>query len=300
MKKKYSCKLDVCISDNNSLDSTQEVIASSKILFEFNDWKNKENIGFSGNVEKLIDMARGSWILIFGDDDEIIEENIDPLMSILETSTSDTCFMIPALNMDSEKGSWLSELVPGVYPPIKMRSLILRNGISKFGFIGCHVFHRDLLVGSLKIPLYYSVHWIHLSYWWQHLILGGDYRFENLPLARLTNKYSTHARYKPQTWQKLWFQRIVNFYNISKLRRSSLAIWYLVFAREIISVSQFKEWLRFYAKNPRTAKLRLLAIQNEFLDKSSEQIAIRALFFLLFVVFAILKKLRFECLTRAH
>ncbi len=65
---------EIIVSDNASTDDTEEVVK------EFKDqrikyFKNKENLGFSGNIKNCFSRSSGKYIFTLGDDDLILNQN---------------------------------------------------------------------------------------------------------------------------------------------------------------------------------------------------------------------------------
>src|SRR3989344_5068283 len=64
---------EILILDNNSKDKTEEVVKSyrdERIKYH----RNKRNIGWIKNVEKGVNLAKGEYIILQGDDDYLISE----------------------------------------------------------------------------------------------------------------------------------------------------------------------------------------------------------------------------------
>ena len=59
---------EINISDNASTDATKHVASKYDVNYQC----NKENIGYSGNIEVLLRSAKGHYIVILGDDDEFL------------------------------------------------------------------------------------------------------------------------------------------------------------------------------------------------------------------------------------
>lgn len=65
---------EIIVSDNASTDDTEKVVK------EFKDkrikyFKNKENLGFSGNIKNCFSRSSGKYIFTLGDDDLILNQN---------------------------------------------------------------------------------------------------------------------------------------------------------------------------------------------------------------------------------
>lgn len=63
---------ELIISDNASTDDTQQVL-SSRTSQQIRYFRNKKNIGWIGNIQNAIDHAKGTYILLHGDDDFIFD-----------------------------------------------------------------------------------------------------------------------------------------------------------------------------------------------------------------------------------
>ncbi len=65
---------EIIVSDNNSTDNTRKVVESfgeKRIVYS----KNSENVGSLSNIQKVILMAQGKYIITHGDDDVILFSN---------------------------------------------------------------------------------------------------------------------------------------------------------------------------------------------------------------------------------
>lgn len=84
-------KVEICISDNNSIDGTEEMIneiASNtkiKILFSKNDF----NVGFDKNILKVVGLSTAKYIWLFGSDDHLIEGSLNKMLYHIEKNESD-------------------------------------------------------------------------------------------------------------------------------------------------------------------------------------------------------------------
>jgi glycosyltransferase involved in cell wall biosynthesis len=65
---------EIVVSDNCSTDSTNEIVRSLKDR-RIKYFKNKKNIGSTGNLRKAIGRGQGNYIFIHGDDDFLLEKN---------------------------------------------------------------------------------------------------------------------------------------------------------------------------------------------------------------------------------
>lgn len=83
--------IEIIIGDNASTDNTYDIVQKfQKIDSRIKYYKNEINLGYSGNCNKLISMAKGDYVAIYHSDDiydlkivekevEVLEANIDLL-----------------------------------------------------------------------------------------------------------------------------------------------------------------------------------------------------------------------------
>lgn len=82
----FKGKVEICVSNNGSTDDTREVVLNFQKkypgLIRYNE--NKENTGFDRNMLKSMDMAEGSFVWTFGDDDKMIENCLSEVFRFIE------------------------------------------------------------------------------------------------------------------------------------------------------------------------------------------------------------------------
>ncbi|MGL5056658.1 MAG: glycosyltransferase family 2 protein [Fusobacteriaceae bacterium] len=84
----FKDKIEILVSDNCSVDKTQELLEKfqkiskdKKINFKFS--KNNENLGSDGNFLKLINESKGKFCWIFGDDEFLLSSGLEKIMPLL-------------------------------------------------------------------------------------------------------------------------------------------------------------------------------------------------------------------------
>lgn len=79
-------EIEVIVSDNASTDGTAEVVKEYVAKYDFIRYsRNKNNLGYAGNITKLTDMAAGRFIHFMGDDDFYAEKGLKKLLGILKS-----------------------------------------------------------------------------------------------------------------------------------------------------------------------------------------------------------------------
>lgn len=100
-------KIEICISNNNSSDNTQEVAMGFKEkypdIIKYN--RNRENLGVERNILKVIEMSRGEFIWLFGDDDLIVESGLKDVIDFIK----ENCQKNTALIALKEKSYFVDE-----------------------------------------------------------------------------------------------------------------------------------------------------------------------------------------------
>jgi abequosyltransferase len=82
--KPHEALVEVIISDNCSLDNTAEIIQNyASKGFNFRYVLNEENIGVDRNFAQCFTLATGKYVLIFGDDDILLDGAIDSIIPVL-------------------------------------------------------------------------------------------------------------------------------------------------------------------------------------------------------------------------
>ncbi|MGL5964197.1 MAG: glycosyltransferase family 2 protein, partial [Fusobacteriaceae bacterium] len=84
----FKDKIEILVSDNCSIDNTQELLKrfqkiseDKKINFKFS--KNSENLGADGNFLKLINESKGKFCWIFGDDEFLLDGGLKKIIPLL-------------------------------------------------------------------------------------------------------------------------------------------------------------------------------------------------------------------------
>lgn len=95
-------QLEVCVSDNGSLDDTEEVVKKmqSRMTIKYN--RNPVNLGIPQNFLNAVDLASGEFAWLIGDDDLIMPNMLDKLLALLDTNPGVDFFYINAFHLNTE------------------------------------------------------------------------------------------------------------------------------------------------------------------------------------------------------
>ena len=89
-------KVEIIVSDNCSSDSTFETVDRHINLgLKVKYIKNKENLGWARNFTQCFKMARGKYVLLLGDDDQIAPGGLQKLLECIASSNYGVVAMQP-------------------------------------------------------------------------------------------------------------------------------------------------------------------------------------------------------------
>lgn len=115
--------IEILVSDNHSTDNTEEIVEKYKSKYSnLVYYKQSENVGFDKNVKTLLDLGKGEYIKLHGDDDFFNKGTIYTVINrVVENPDVSLFFVHWGLNLPVVKGTGYNTYI---------RSLIGSNGIS--------------------------------------------------------------------------------------------------------------------------------------------------------------------------
>lgn len=94
--------VEVCISDNGSDDATREMVSGVNIGLPLSYHRNDQNLGIPRNFLKVVEMAIGEYVWLFGDDDLLMPDSLSRLLQLLEQHSSVDFFYVNAFHLTTE------------------------------------------------------------------------------------------------------------------------------------------------------------------------------------------------------
>ena len=158
----YGDFIQICISNNNSTDHTVEIIESWQEKLRLKVITQKSNIGATPNAIAVSKEATGKWIMLLGDDDELILKNFGELIELLKNSFQSDWIMVGVVD-NTVQENMLGDTPIGRHNSENFRKTILRTGLYRFGFIGMHIFPNTLQQTLSKLTLAQGQPWPHLA-----------------------------------------------------------------------------------------------------------------------------------------
>ena len=98
---KSSLRIEVCVSDNASTDSTAQVVAEAQTLMPIKYRRNAENQGVARNILASVSMAEGEFSWLLGDDDRLLPSALERLSGLFAAAPRADHFFV---NSQSEPG----------------------------------------------------------------------------------------------------------------------------------------------------------------------------------------------------
>lgn len=86
LKQTYQ-NFEICIADNASTDNSWQIIESyANKDNRINAVKNKKNVGFAGNLDKVASLAKGEWMIMLSSDDVMYPTALEKYIEIIEAA----------------------------------------------------------------------------------------------------------------------------------------------------------------------------------------------------------------------
>lgn len=92
-------KVEICISDNCSSDSTEAVVKNSNLILPFKYCRNESNLGIARNFLNVVDMAEGDFAWLVGDDDLITPDAFQRLRELIYAHPNVDFFYVNAFHL---------------------------------------------------------------------------------------------------------------------------------------------------------------------------------------------------------
>lgn len=137
--KNYLNNIQICISNNNSKDETENVINKYRTKLNIKSQSLKENIGAYRNLISVLNMADGKWSLPLGDDD-LIGSNFNELVKLIDNIKEETIIFNGVFNKEDQSNIFINFFDNGYVSPNKIKKRILKKGLYSFGYIGNYTF----------------------------------------------------------------------------------------------------------------------------------------------------------------
>ena len=232
--------IEICVADNSSHDDTWAYL--TKLAGDKNYISIKlqpKNIGGNRNLIDITSMARSEWILVMGDDDMIIEENLSKLLNLLPT-LDEVDYVL--LNTKVSEAENLFNFEPG---PLSLKTIekSFCKSINEFGFCGSHLMRREV-ANDMRNRVYEDLRtWPSFgTFTYNALTLKKRIYFLDTPVV-WQNRDGHAMFWQPTDWLKLMI-RMQNVFLINTENYRNTAFQTIVIQRNTSSALFFKSFYR--------------------------------------------------------
>jgi len=170
IKEAQCADIEICLSNNNSSDNTDEIIDSWKALLDLKVVRQSVNIGGTLNAIEVTKHAKGHWIQIIGDDDALCPIEFNEFMKLLKTTPLGTWILVGVASKEVSHDVLLGDLFNGHHSSESFRTTILRTGLYRFGFIGMHIIPAVWLPTFHRLTFNSTQGWPHLALFIRYLL----------------------------------------------------------------------------------------------------------------------------------
>lgn len=95
-------KFQICVSDNNSTDGTEEVVRGAQSSVDIKYHKNSSNLGIPRNFLNVVSMADGDFVWLIGDDDLLMPNAIAELYKLIDEHPRVDFFYVNSFHLNTE------------------------------------------------------------------------------------------------------------------------------------------------------------------------------------------------------
>ena len=238
LKTEHETAIEICISNNQSTDNTQQVIEAWRQKLSLKVVTQPTNIGATRNVIEVTRLATGKWILIIGDDDELIFSGFKSLMAIVHAADENDWILAGVAN-ESGNECLLGNLRSGWHESERFRNVVLRTGLYRYGFIGMHFFPAALCQKFFAFSAEAAQSWPHIALFLRHL-KGGRVRVFLDPVVN-QKAGGSELYWNPGDWAIINLKKLNVIAEARKVHSKTRWFFDCLMLRELYSLKNIKE-----------------------------------------------------------
>lgn len=128
-------KVELLVSDNNSIDNTFKVVDKWREKLDINYSKNETNLGFDSNVDLVVKKASSNYVLILSDDDILVPGSLKYYLDIISKTKDVSIIIGKARFMNHEMNHEVLNFSDKAFSKFKEnKSYEFENGVELFSF----------------------------------------------------------------------------------------------------------------------------------------------------------------------
>jgi glycosyltransferase involved in cell wall biosynthesis len=240
-------EIEICISDNNSDDETRNIIDYWSERFKLNSITQKKNIGGTKNAIFVSGLASAKWIMLVGDDDELMPSNFENLLLQLRSSAEDDWILVGVSDKNGRE-QYLNDLAPGRYEANLFRSILLRTGIYPYGFVSMHVFPRKMQKVFASFSAAQSQPWGHFALFLRHLQFGHVQVFSDPVVVQAAG--GAELFWKSGDWVHANLRKLNIIFELKKETSKFNYFYNKLILRELYSLANIKNLIAWKIREP--------------------------------------------------
>ena len=138
-------KVELLVSDNASIDFTPQIIKNFQVKYGFIRYnRNKVNLGPDGNFLTCVNLAKGKFTLLIGDDDVFVTNGLKSIIKAIEMNLSMSIIMINGYRSASPEALIITN--PSQFTCFTDKDDFLRTiTIRAITFMSCIIYNSDYL-----------------------------------------------------------------------------------------------------------------------------------------------------------
>lgn len=94
--------VEICVSDNGSTDSTRQVVEEAQQKIPVRYSRSEQNLGIPRNFLKVVEMARGDFAWLLGDDDLLVPGALAGMIELIDVHPKVDFFYINSFHLTTE------------------------------------------------------------------------------------------------------------------------------------------------------------------------------------------------------
>jgi abequosyltransferase len=192
--------IEICVSDNCSLDGTESIIQSfmkdnPDVIIKYQ--KNESNIGFDLNAVQVMRMARNEYSILWGDDDFFKDNALNYIFGMLKKNKDISLFFSNRTCIDGF-GNYVKD---DVFIRDDIKSLLVdfaneaevrsyfylsRTIACLFTYISSVIYKTSIVHEREFDKTYIGTAYAFLYFWWNHLMMGNKLLYTNISYVYCT------------------------------------------------------------------------------------------------------------------
>jgi glycosyltransferase involved in cell wall biosynthesis len=135
IRSKNKFQLEICVSDNASIDDTELIVMELQSKMSIKYTRNSTNLGIPQNFLNVINMATGEFVWLIGDDDLLLPDTLDKLLLLFENNKDVDFFYINSYHLHTEYVLSFPQPFNTKNLPLKMEPFSSYTKTGKLNFI---------------------------------------------------------------------------------------------------------------------------------------------------------------------